>query len=133
VRPDRGDLTGVQARWSFRWLFHLGLLGPTEAHWPDDPSDLTCKDSTQQYAVDDPLLSCKQQVGGSSPPASSQNRRSQACKRQRPPTRRWKRRRPDAHPRIIAALLRKAAATSFPHEAAACREKAEALRARYGL
>ena len=28
--------------------------------------------------------------------------------------------------RIIAALLRKAAATSFPHEAAACREKAEA-------
>jgi Protein of unknown function (DUF2786) len=35
--------------------------------------------------------------------------------------------------RIIAALLRKAAATTFPHEAAACREKAEALRAKYGL
>jgi hypothetical protein len=35
--------------------------------------------------------------------------------------------------RIIAALLRKAAATSFPHEAATCREKAEALRAKYGL
>jgi Protein of unknown function (DUF2786) len=35
--------------------------------------------------------------------------------------------------RIIAALPRKAAATSFPHEAAACREKAEALRAKYGL
>jgi hypothetical protein len=35
--------------------------------------------------------------------------------------------------RIIAALLRKAAATSFPHEAAACREKAEALRNKYGL
>jgi len=35
--------------------------------------------------------------------------------------------------RIIAALLRKAAATNFPHEAAACREKAEALRAKYGL
>jgi hypothetical protein len=35
--------------------------------------------------------------------------------------------------RIIAALLRKAAATSYPHEAAACREKAEALRAKYGL
>ena len=34
---------------------------------------------------------------------------------------------------IIAALLRKAAATSFPHEAAACREKAEALRVKYGL
>jgi len=35
--------------------------------------------------------------------------------------------------RIIAALLRKATATTFPHEAAACREKAEALRAKYGL
>ena len=35
--------------------------------------------------------------------------------------------------RIIAALLRKAAATSFPHEAAACREKAEALSVKYGL
>jgi hypothetical protein len=35
--------------------------------------------------------------------------------------------------RIIAALLRKAAATSFPHEATACREKAEALRVKYGL
>jgi Protein of unknown function (DUF2786) len=35
--------------------------------------------------------------------------------------------------RIIAALLRKAAATTFPHEAAACREKAEALQAKYGL
>ena len=35
--------------------------------------------------------------------------------------------------RIIAALLRKAAATTFPHEAAACRQKAEALRAKYGL
>jgi hypothetical protein len=35
--------------------------------------------------------------------------------------------------RIIAALLRKASATSFPHEAAACREKAETLRAKCGL
>jgi Protein of unknown function (DUF2786) len=35
--------------------------------------------------------------------------------------------------RIIAALLCKAAATTFPHEATACREKAEALRAKYGL
>ena len=35
--------------------------------------------------------------------------------------------------RIIAALLRKAAAPTFPHEAAACREKAEALRVKYGL
>jgi hypothetical protein len=30
-------------------------------------------------------------------------------------------------------LLRQAAATSFSYEAAACREKAEALRAKYGL
>ena len=29
--------------------------------------DLTCKDSTQQHAVDDPLLSCKQQVGVRAP------------------------------------------------------------------
>jgi hypothetical protein len=35
--------------------------------------------------------------------------------------------------RIIAALLRKADATSYPHEAAACRDKAETLRAKYGL
>ena len=35
--------------------------------------------------------------------------------------------------RKAAAQLRKAAATSFPHEAAACREKAETLRAKYGL
>ena len=32
--------------------------------------------------------------------------------------------------RIIAALLRKADATSYPHKAAACRETAEALRAK---
>jgi len=35
--------------------------------------------------------------------------------------------------RIIEALLAKAASTSFPHEAAACRAKAEALRRKYGL
>ena len=34
---------------------------------------------------------------------------------------------------IIAALLRKADATSYPHEAAACRDKAETLRAKHGL
>jgi hypothetical protein len=33
--------------------FHPALLGPTGAHWLDDPPDPTCKDSTQQYAVDD--------------------------------------------------------------------------------
>ena len=43
---------------SFRLSFHQPLLGPTGAHWLDDPSDLTCKDSTRQYCVDGPLLSC---------------------------------------------------------------------------
>jgi hypothetical protein len=64
---------------SFRLSFHLALLGPTGAHWLDDPADLTCKDSTRQHAMDGWPLSCKQQVGGSSPPASSNNSRSQAC------------------------------------------------------
>jgi hypothetical protein len=45
---------------SFPLSFHLVLLGLTGAHWLDDPSDVSCKDSTRQYAVDDPLLSCKQ-------------------------------------------------------------------------
>jgi hypothetical protein len=61
---------------SFRLSFHQALLGPTGAHWLDDPPEVSCKDSTRQYAVDDPLLSCKHQVGGSSPPASCQIRRS---------------------------------------------------------
>ena len=49
---------------SFPRSFHLPLLGLTGAYWLDDPSDLSCKDDTRQHAVDDPLLSCKQQVGG---------------------------------------------------------------------
>jgi hypothetical protein len=65
-------------RRSFRQSFHQALLRPSGAHWLDDPSDVSCKDSTGQHAVDDPRLSCKQQVGGSSPPASSQNRSSEA-------------------------------------------------------
>jgi hypothetical protein len=64
---------------SFSVSFHQALLSPTGAYWLDDPSDLTCKETTRQHAVDDPLLSCKQQVEGSSPPASSQSRSSQAC------------------------------------------------------
>jgi hypothetical protein len=56
---------------SFSLSFHQALLGATGAYWLDDPPDVSCKDSTRQYAVDDSLLSCKQQVGGSSPPASS--------------------------------------------------------------
>ena len=51
---------GLRARWSFRWSFHLGLLGRTGAHLLDDPSNVSCKESTQQYPVDDSLLSCKQ-------------------------------------------------------------------------
>jgi hypothetical protein len=43
--------------WSFRWSFHLGLLGPTGAYWLGDPPDASCKDSTRQHA--DLLLSCK--------------------------------------------------------------------------
>ena len=42
---------------SFRLSFHQALLGPSGAHWLDDPPDPSCKDSTQPHAVDDPLLS----------------------------------------------------------------------------
>ena len=28
----------------------------------NDPPDVSCQDSTQPHAVDDPLLSCKQQI-----------------------------------------------------------------------
>jgi hypothetical protein len=50
------------------WLsFHLPLLGPTGANWLDDPSDVSCKETTRQHALDGTLLSCKQRVGGSSP------------------------------------------------------------------
>jgi hypothetical protein len=50
--------------------FHQALLSPIGAHWLDGPPDLTCKDSTDQYAVDDPLLACTQQVGLESPNSS---------------------------------------------------------------
>jgi hypothetical protein len=61
------QLPGRRRR-SFRLSFHPTPLGLSGAYWPDDPPDLTCKDNTRQYALDGPLLSCKQQVGGSSPP-----------------------------------------------------------------
>ena len=48
---------------SFPLLFHLAVPGPTGAYWLDGPSDVTCKDSTRQYAVDDPLLSCNNGFG----------------------------------------------------------------------
>jgi hypothetical protein len=39
------------------WLsFHQALFRLTGAHWLDDPPDLSCKDSTRQHPVDDPLL-----------------------------------------------------------------------------
>jgi hypothetical protein len=43
---------------SFRLSFHLLPLGPTGAHWLDDPSDVSCKDRIGQHAVDGSLLSC---------------------------------------------------------------------------
>jgi hypothetical protein len=46
---------------SFQLSFHLAPLGATGAHWLD--AHLTW-DSTQQYAVDDRQLSCKQQLVG---------------------------------------------------------------------
>jgi hypothetical protein len=70
-----------------------------------------------------------------------QDRQDQQHQQRRPPPHSANGQRPGATSgddlarirRIIAALLRKADATSFPHEAAACRKKAEALRAKYGL
>jgi hypothetical protein len=50
--------SGGAAGMSFRLSFHQPLLRPTGAHLPDDPPDLSCKDSTGQHTVDDPLLSC---------------------------------------------------------------------------
>jgi hypothetical protein len=47
---------------SFSQSFHQAVLGPTGAYWLDGPPDLTCKDSTQQDAVDGLWLSCKQQI-----------------------------------------------------------------------
>ena len=41
---------------SFRLSFHQTLLGPTGAHWLDDPPDLSSKDITQHYSADGPLL-----------------------------------------------------------------------------
>ncbi len=35
---------------SFRSSFHLPPLGPTGAHWLDDPQNPTCKDSSQQHS-----------------------------------------------------------------------------------
>ena len=57
-------------RLSFRLSFHQALLGPTGAHWLDDPPDLSCEDDTRQHAVDGPRLSCNQVHPG---PAAAEN------------------------------------------------------------
>jgi hypothetical protein len=85
----------------------------------------------------------RRQRAGSERPGAGQrhHQRDQQHQQRRPPPHGANGQRPGAGSgndlarirRIIAALLRKAAATSYPHEAAACREKAEALRAKYGL
>ena len=43
---------------SFFLSFHLALLGPTGAHWLDDPPEVSCKDSARQHPVDGWPLSC---------------------------------------------------------------------------
>jgi hypothetical protein len=60
--------TDRKAPMSFRLSFHQALPGPTGAHWLDDASDVSCKDSTGQHSTDGWPLSCKQQVGDSSSP-----------------------------------------------------------------
>ena len=39
---------------SFCLSFHQALPGPTGAHWLDDPSDVSCKDSTRQHSYRQP-------------------------------------------------------------------------------
>jgi hypothetical protein len=48
----------------FHLSFHLTPLGPTGAHWLDEPPDLSCEESTRQYALDDSRLSCNPLIGG---------------------------------------------------------------------
>jgi hypothetical protein len=73
-----GDESGQSM--SFRWSVHLALLGPTRAHWLEDSPDATGKDSTRQHAVDDPLLSCKQQLGELFCPAYRAGWPAMACR-----------------------------------------------------
>jgi hypothetical protein len=56
---------------SFSLSFRPALLGPTGAHWLDDPSDLTSKESMRQHALDDPLLSTDLAVEGRVPSAAA--------------------------------------------------------------
>jgi hypothetical protein len=63
---DGGGRREMSEGMSFSLSFHQALLGPTAAHWLDDPSDLSSRDSTQQYAVDGSLLSCNFVLSSSS-------------------------------------------------------------------
>jgi hypothetical protein len=62
--PHQPDWAGWSDGRSFRLSFHPALLGPTGAHWLDDPPDLSCKESTRQYSADGPRLSCNSRRGG---------------------------------------------------------------------
>ena len=53
----------VEGQVSFSMSFHPALLGPTAAHWLDDPADVSSIDSTRQYGVDDPRLSSGDPLG----------------------------------------------------------------------
>jgi hypothetical protein len=59
----------VEQGMSFPLSFRQALLRPTGEYWLDDLSDVSCKETTRQHAVDDCQLSCKQQAGVSPPPA----------------------------------------------------------------
>jgi len=50
---SEGDGAEASSAMSFLLSFHLPVLGPTRAHWLDDPPDVTCRDSTRQHAMDD--------------------------------------------------------------------------------
>jgi hypothetical protein len=54
---EAGHRVGLSAGMSFCLSFHLALLGPTGAHWLDDPPDRSCKDSTRQHLLDGSRLS----------------------------------------------------------------------------
>ena len=81
-----------------------------------------------------------QQAGAGQRQQERQDERTRQREQRRPPPSSAYGHRPRAtssererYRRIVQALLRKAAATPYPHEAAACRAKAEALRRKYRL
>jgi hypothetical protein len=62
--PRRVNHRPGMRRMSFRLSFHPVSLQRTGAHWLDGPPDLSCKETTRQHAVDDPLLSCNSRFRG---------------------------------------------------------------------